>query len=112
MTAPDPLLVEYPSDDIVVFRLNRPEVRNALNLPLRMRLADEVARHAADGKIRCLVVTGSDKVFASGADIGEMAEAGPIEVMARNVQKILAHDHGMSEAADCRDRGLRAWRRA
>ena len=75
MTAPDPLLVEYPSDDIVVFRLNRPEVRNALNLPLRMRLADEVARHAADEKIRCLVVTGSDKVFASGADIGEMAEA-------------------------------------
>jgi enoyl-CoA hydratase len=87
MTAPDPLLIEYPSDDIAVFRLNRPEVRNALNLPLRMRLADEITRHAADEKIRCLIVTGSDKMFASGADIGEMAEAGPIEVMARNVQK-------------------------
>jgi enoyl-CoA hydratase len=87
MTAPDSLLVEYPSDDIAVFRLNRPEVRNALNLPLRIRLADDITRHAADEKIRCLIVTGSDKVFASGADIGEMAEAGPIEVMARNVQK-------------------------
>jgi enoyl-CoA hydratase/carnithine racemase len=87
MTAPDSLLVERPLDDIVVFRLNRPQVRNALNLQVRARLADEVTRHAADEKIRCLIVTGSDTVFAAGADIGEMAEAGPVEVMARNVQK-------------------------
>jgi enoyl-CoA hydratase len=87
MTASDPLLVERPSDAIVVFRLNRPQVRNALNLEVRARLADEVTRHAADEKIRCLIVTGSDAVFAAGADIGEMAEAGPVEVMARNLQK-------------------------
>lgn len=87
MTAADVLLVEYPSDTIVVLRLNRPQVRNALNLEVRTRLADEVTRHAADEKIRCLIITGSDKAFAAGADIGEMAEAGPVEVMARNVQK-------------------------
>lgn len=87
MTAPDSLLIERPSNDIAVFRLNRPEVRNALNIEVRSRLADEVARHAADPAIRCLIVTGSDKVFASGADIGEMAENGPVEAMARNVQK-------------------------
>jgi len=87
MTAADVLLVEYPSDAIVVLRLNRPQVRNALNLEVRTRLADEVTRHAADEKIRCLIITGSDKAFAAGADIGEMAEAGPVEVMARNVQK-------------------------
>ncbi len=46
-----------------------------------------MTRHAADPKIRCLVITGSDKSFAAGADIKEMAEAGPVEVMARNVQK-------------------------
>ncbi len=69
MTAPDPLLVERPSDAIAVFRLNRPQVRNALNLELRARLADEVARLAADPAIRCLIITGSDTVFASGADI-------------------------------------------
>ncbi len=87
MTAADVLLIEYPSDAIVVLRLNRPQVRNALNLEVRTRLADEVARHAADGKIRCLIITGSDKAFAAGADIGEMAAADPVEVMARNVQK-------------------------
>ena len=87
MTEPDPLLVEYPSDDIVVFRLNRPQVRNALNLLVRQRLSAEVARHAADPAIRCLIITGSDTVFAAGADITEMAKAGPMEAMARNVQQ-------------------------
>ena len=87
MTQPDPLLVEYPSDDIVVFRLNRPQVRNALNLFVRQRLSAEVARHAADPAIRCLIITGSDTVFAAGADITEMAKAGPMEAMARNVQQ-------------------------
>ena len=48
MTEPDPLLVERPSDAIAVFRLNRPQVRNALSLPLRARLADEISRYAAD----------------------------------------------------------------
>ena len=87
MTASDSLLVERPSDAVVVYRLNRPQVRNALNLEVRTRLADEVTRHATDPAIRCLIVTGSDTVFAAGADISEMAEAGPVEVMARNVQK-------------------------
>jgi enoyl-CoA hydratase/carnithine racemase len=87
MTAPDPLLVERPSDAIAVLRLNRPQVRNALNLEVRARLADEVTRHAADPAIRCLIITGSDTVFAAGADIKMMAEADPIEIMARNQQK-------------------------
>ena len=87
MTTPDSLLVERPSDAIVVFRLNRPQVRNALNLEVRARLADEVTRHADDPAVRCLIITGSDTVFAAGADIGQMAEAGPIEIMARNLQK-------------------------
>ena len=87
MTATDVLLVEHPSDDIVVLRLNRPQVRNALNLDLRIRLADEIARCGADSKTRCVVITGSDTVFAAGADITEMANAGPVEVMARNVQQ-------------------------
>jgi len=87
MIASDTLLIERPSTDIVVFRLNRPQVRNALNLEVRSRLAAEVTAHAADPDIRCLIMTGSDVAFAAGADIGEMADAGPVEVMARNVQK-------------------------
>jgi enoyl-CoA hydratase/carnithine racemase len=87
MTTPDILLVERPADAVVVLRLNRPEVRNALNLDIRIRLADEVARYGADPAVRCLIITGSDTVFAAGADIKLMAEADPIEIMARNQQK-------------------------
>jgi enoyl-CoA hydratase/carnithine racemase len=87
MTEPDVVLVERPSDDIIVLRLNRPAVRNALSLPVRVRLSEEIIRYGAEDRARCLIITGSDKVFAAGADIGEMAEAGPIEIMARNIQQ-------------------------
>src|SRR6476619_8340508 len=87
MAATDSLLVEHPTEDIVVFRINRPPVRNSLNLGVRTRLADEITRSGADQAVRCIIVTGSDVAFAAGADIGEMAEAGPVEVMSRNVQK-------------------------
>jgi enoyl-CoA hydratase len=89
MTAPDELLIERPANNIVVFRLNRPQVRNALNLAVRARLADEITRYAADPEIRCLIVTGSEAAFAAGADIGEMANAGPAEVMASDLPKYL-----------------------
>lgn len=87
MTATDQLLIEHPTEDIVVFRINRPQVRNALNLEVRARLADEIARLGIDPAIRCVIITGSEQAFAAGADISEMAEAGPVEVMSRNVQK-------------------------
>ena len=87
MTASDVVLVERPSNDIVVFKINRPQVRNALNLAVRTRLSEEVGRHAADPAIRCLIITGNEAAFAAGADIAEMADAGPVEVMARNLQK-------------------------
>lgn len=87
MTGTDVLLVEHPSDDIVVLRINRPRARNALNQAVRTQLAEEIARYSTDPKARCLIVTGSDTVFAAGADITEMAGAGPIEVMARNTQQ-------------------------
>jgi enoyl-CoA hydratase/carnithine racemase len=87
MAAPDALIIERPSSDIVVLKINRPQVRNALNLEVRTRLADEVTRCGADHAVRCVIITGSDVAFAAGADIGEMAEAGPVEVMSRNVQK-------------------------
>jgi enoyl-CoA hydratase len=87
MTVAESLLVERPSNEIVVLKINRPHVRNALNLEVRVRLADEITRCGTDSGVRCVVVTGSETAFAAGADIGEMVEAGPIEVMSRNVQK-------------------------
>jgi len=57
-----------------IIRLNRPNALNALNLALKSELGDAVSKFDADPKIGCMVITGSDKAFAAGADIKEMAD--------------------------------------
>jgi enoyl-CoA hydratase/carnithine racemase len=68
-------LVESSRDgNVVLLRLNRPEARNALSPELMEELASELERLDPDPEIRCVVIAGSDKVFAAGADIKAMAE--------------------------------------
>jgi enoyl-CoA hydratase len=56
-----------------IVRLNRPGALNALNMALVGELAAAVDGFEADANIGCIVITGSDKAFAAGADIKEMA---------------------------------------
>jgi enoyl-CoA hydratase len=56
-----------------VIRLNRPAALNALNAALMSELATAVDGFEADADIGCMVITGSEKAFAAGADIKEMA---------------------------------------
>ena len=65
------LLLEI-SDHVGVVTLNRPEARNALNNQLMDELASAIDTLEADDAIRCIVITGSSKAFAAGADIKEM----------------------------------------
>ncbi len=76
-------LLERPEDGIAVIRLNRPEARNALSAAVREELAQHFTALAADETVRCVVLTGGDKIFAAGADIKAMAEASPSEMMRR-----------------------------
>ena len=57
-----------------VIRLNRPQALNALNAALMSELAAAVDAFEADADIGCMVIAGSDKAFAAGADIKEMAD--------------------------------------
>jgi enoyl-CoA hydratase len=57
---------------IGAIRLNRPQALNALNAALMLELAAAVDAFEADDGIGCIVITGSDKAFAAGADIKEM----------------------------------------
>ncbi len=59
---------------IGLIRLNRAAALNALNSALMRELAHAVDGFEADGNIGCIVITGSDKAFAAGADIKEMAD--------------------------------------
>jgi enoyl-CoA hydratase/carnithine racemase len=54
-------------------RLNRPEARNALSPEVMEELGAAVAAFDADPDVGCIVIAGSDEVFAAGADIGAMA---------------------------------------
>src|SRR6267154_4651537 len=56
-----------------LIRLNRPQALNALNARLNDELGHAVAAFDADAGIGCILITGSDKAFAAGADIKEMA---------------------------------------
>jgi len=58
---------------VAVIRLNRPHALNALNSALMRELAAAVDACEADDHIGCMIMTGSDKAFAAGADIKEMA---------------------------------------
>jgi enoyl-CoA hydratase/carnithine racemase len=58
---------------IGIATLNRPEALNALNTPLLDALAAALEAWDADDAVRCIIVTGSERAFAAGADIKEMA---------------------------------------
>jgi enoyl-CoA hydratase/carnithine racemase len=62
---------------IGIIRLNRPQALNALNSALNAELARAVAGFDADAGIGCILITGSEKAFAAGADIKEMANLSP-----------------------------------
>jgi enoyl-CoA hydratase/carnithine racemase len=68
-------LIETSIDDrVALLRLNRPQARNALSPELMEELASELERLDPDPAVRCIVIAGSEKVFAAGADIRAMSE--------------------------------------
>jgi enoyl-CoA hydratase/carnithine racemase len=77
------VLVESPRENVALVRINRPEVKNALNMRVREQLTEHFTRLGCDDDTRCIVITGDDKAFAAGADIAEMADATPTEMMLR-----------------------------
>jgi len=64
-----------------VAQLNRPKALNALNRELMTELMTALEAFDADPAIGCMVVTGSARAFAAGADIKEMADATPARMM-------------------------------
>jgi enoyl-CoA hydratase/carnithine racemase len=66
------LLVET-TDGVMLIRLNRPEALNALNSQVLAELTQTLDAAEANDDVRCLVITGSEKAFAAGADIKEMS---------------------------------------
>jgi enoyl-CoA hydratase len=67
-------------DRVVTVRLHRPEVLNALNSELLAELLDVLTPLDRDPEVGCFVITGSERAFAAGADIGEMAPKSSVDM--------------------------------
>lgn len=81
MSAPArPAIALERTGAVALARLDRPEQRNALSDELLGDLAGILGELDDDPAIRCVVLAGSDRVFASGADIRALLERGPLDV--------------------------------
>ncbi|MGM0584790.1 MAG: enoyl-CoA hydratase [Pseudomonadota bacterium] len=67
-------LIVETRDHVGLIKLNRPDALNALNQELLGELNTALDKFAADDRVRCIVIAGSEKAFAAGADIKEMSD--------------------------------------
>ncbi len=72
------------ADSVALIRLNRPDALNALNTELLGELAQALREADKNEKIRVIVLTGSEKAFAAGADIREMADKTFVDVFTQD----------------------------
>jgi enoyl-CoA hydratase len=79
------ILVERLEGKAGLVRLNRPKALNALNTAVMTELADALEALDHDDEIGCLVVTGNERAFAAGADIKEMVDATPVQMLNRGM---------------------------
>lgn len=68
-------------EPIGIITLNRPEAMNALNGQLMAEMSEALKAFEADEEVRAIIITGSAKAFAAGADIKEMASKSYMDVM-------------------------------
>ncbi len=76
------ILLEYPyreDSHIALVKLNRPKVLNALSTDLMQELVDCMLELDKNPEVRVIILTGSDRAFAAGADIGQMMTATPVD---------------------------------
>ena len=79
------IAIEKPSDAVGLVRLERPTALNALNEQVMHDVVDAVRAFDADPAIGAIVLTGSGRAFAAGADISEMAGLSHADVVARDL---------------------------
>jgi enoyl-CoA hydratase len=66
--------LDHPGPHIARITFDRPEVRNALNGTMASEIGEAIDALAGDDQLRCLIFTGSDRSFVSGADISELRD--------------------------------------
>jgi len=86
-TQPPSITVERPAPGVALVRYHRPQALNALNVAARRELAARLSALADDTEVRVAVIAGTEKAFAAGADLAEMAAADAVTVHGWNTGK-------------------------
>ncbi len=84
MSNDDALILTETDGHVGIIRLNRPKVLNALNPELMSMLAAQMEAYDKDSNIYVILLSGSEKAWAAGADIGDMAEQSAISMYERD----------------------------
>ena len=101
------ILVEQ-RDAVTLVTLNRPKALNALNSTVLAELIAAFAAYDSDAGQRCLVLTGSEKAFAAGADIKEMSDQGFASMFGSNFFARWEMVTATASRGSPRSRGLRS----
>jgi enoyl-CoA hydratase/carnithine racemase len=76
------------ADGVAIVTLHRPQVLNALSMPLTLELDAAISRCEEDDDVNAIIITGAgEKAFSAGADIHEMAELSQEEIQRRGQQR-------------------------
>jgi len=84
----DAVLLERRSPAIAIVRINRPEVRNALDLEVRQQMAAIFRGFVDDTALRCVILTGNEESFAAGADIKDMSQIDAVQMYQRHTERL------------------------
>lgn len=82
------IVVDRPELRVARVRIHRPERRNALSVALRRELIAALQAADEDAEVRALVLAGAPQVFAAGADLAEIADAGTIDMLLRDTARL------------------------
>ncbi len=80
----EPLIITETDGHVGIVRINRPKVLNALNPELMTRLAEQMEAFDRDDAVHVILLSGSERAWAAGADIGDMAERSMIDMYLRD----------------------------
>jgi enoyl-CoA hydratase len=81
------LCIERPHDGVVVVRYSRPESLNALDVKIRQHIAENLVQLSEDASVRAVVLAGTERAFAAGADLAEMSSADSVTMHGWNTGK-------------------------
>ena len=87
-TAGTELLVRTTDHGVAVVTLNRPQDANALSVSMQTALSQAFGELAVDPSVRCIVITGGERVFSAGGDIRGMVDCQPADILRRHTERL------------------------